>query len=162
MKLQFGSLPTVSYTTTPEVSSNGSFNGFDRNGNHERGVIGDFRSNAQSTEQTRAPPGFGKNTKGVGFGETVDRNEDLARKLEGLRIGFHEKRNIKGNVGRELRLPDQIDHPGPPSGSNLHSDYEDIGAVGEQLADSLLLEDELDDQSGNSKKRHGPKEKVKT
>lgn len=61
-------------------------------------------------------------------------------------------------MGHELRLPDQIDHPGPPSGSNLHSDYEDIGAVGEQLADSLLFKDEVDDKS-NSKKRHGPKEK---
>ncbi|CAI8607360.1 unnamed protein product [Vicia faba] len=178
LKLQFGSLPTVSYTTTtPEVSSNGRF---DRKNNHERGVIGDFRSNAQSTEQTKAPPGFGNNGKGLGFGEMGGRNEDLASKLENLRIGFGEmggrnedlasklenlrigfggKSNNKGNAGHGLRLSDQIDHPGPPSGSNLHSDYEDIGAVGEQLADSLLLEDELDDKSSNSKKRHGPKEK---
>lgn len=160
MKLQFGSLPTVSYTTTPEVSSYGSFNGFDRHNNHERGVIGDFRSNAQSIEQTRAPPGFVNNGKGLGFGELGGRNEDLSSKLERLSVGFGEKSNNKGNVRHELRLPDQIDHPGPPSGSNLHSDYEDIGAVGEQLADSLLFEDEVDDKS-NSKKHHGPKEKVK-
>ncbi|CAK8560954.1 unnamed protein product [Lathyrus sativus] len=159
VKLQFGSLPTVSYNTTPEVSSKGSFNGFDRHNNHERGVIGDFRSNAQSTEQTRAPPGVGNNGNRLGFGELGGTNEDLSSNLEILRIGFGERSNNKGNVGHELRLPDQIDHPGPPSGSNLLSDYEDIGAVGEQLAGSLLLEDEVDDKSSNSKKHHGPKEK---
>ncbi|MCI22509.1 hypothetical protein A2U01_0043685, partial [Trifolium medium] len=61
-------------------------------------------------------------------------------------------------VGHELRLPDQLDNPGPPSGSDLHSDY--VDAIGEQIADSLLLEDELDDKNSSATKRHGPKKKV--
>ncbi|WJX87128.1 RNA uridylyltransferase [Trifolium repens] len=159
LKLQFGSLPTVSYAnTSSEVSSNGSFNGFDRNSsnnNHGRGVIGNFRS----TEQIRVPPGFGNNARGTGYwgsevgdGELGGRNEGLYSKKENVRLGFGERSN-------GLRLPDQLDHPGPPSGSELHSDYVDVDAIGEQIADSLLLEDELDDKCSNSTKRHGRKEK---
>jgi len=132
LKLQFGSLPTVSYaaaTTSHDVSTNGFV---DRNKIEKRGVIG---------EQIRVPPppGFG-NKEELGGGRNV-------------RLGFGDR----GNVGHELRLPDQLDNPGPPSGSNLRSGYDDVDAVGERLADSLLLEDE---KSGISMKRHGPKEKV--
>lgn len=141
LKLQFGSLPTVSYAaaTSHDISTNGFV---DRNKIEKRGVIGDFRL----TEQIRVPPppGFGNN-KGdgeLGGGRNV-------------RLGIGDR----GNVGHELRLPDQLDHPGPPSGSNLLSGYDDVDAVGERLADSLLLEDEIDEKSGNSMKRRGPKEK---
>ncbi|PNY09291.1 poly(A) RNA poly(A)merase cid11-like protein [Trifolium pratense] len=147
LKLQFGSLPTVSYAnTSSEVSSNGSFNGFDRN----------FRS----TEQIRVPPGFGNNTRGTGYWSSEVGDGELYSKRENVRLGFGERSDIRSNVGHELRLPDQLDNPGPPSGSELHSDYVDVDAIGEQIADSLLLGDELDDKNSSSaKKRHGPKEK---
>lgn len=184
LKLQFGSLPTVSFANSSPVPSNGNYNGFDRNNNNQnhnhnhdavdyerRGVIGNFRSTGISTEQIRVPPRFVNDTRGKGYWgsevgevELNGRNENLFR--ENVRIGFGERsNNSRGNVGggHELRLPDQIDHPGPPSGSKLHSDVvvdDDIDAVGEQLADSLLLEDELDDKSSNSRRRRGPRDKV--
>lgn len=150
------------------------------NNNHDlvdqerRGVVGNFRS----AESIRAPPGFVNKTKGkgyldsgtgrkglevgsgddrrgVGSGELGARNENLYARRESLTMGSGQRSNNGGNVASELRLPDQLDHPGPPSGSNLHSE---VDVVGEQLADSSLLEDESDGKN-NSRKRHGPREK---
>ncbi|GAU40931.1 hypothetical protein TSUD_348680 [Trifolium subterraneum] len=112
-----------------------------------------------STEQIRVPPGFGNNVRGTGYGGTEVGDGELYSKRENVRLGFGERSDIRNNVGHELRLPDQLDNPGPPSGSELHSDYVDVDAIGEQIADSLLLEEELDDKSTNATKRHGPKEK---
>lgn len=168
------------------------------NSNHDavvdqerRGVVGNFsRSIGPSPEPVRVPPGFGNKARGKGYwgsGDVGGRNESLYTRKESVRMGSGERgNNARGNVACELGLPDQLDHPGPPSGSNLHSGLAfgieehrgvgrskvegvsdsgrggaDVDVVGEQLVDSLLLEDESDDKN-NSRQRHSSREKVNT
>lgn len=114
------------------------------------------------------------------------RNENLYGKREGVRMVSGERSNVKGNVVREMGFVDQLDHAGinlhsvnetvvgevgirdskhkgggglrvegvPQSGGS----GADADVLGEQLADSLVVEDESDDRS-NSKQRRGPREK---
>ncbi|KAK7292541.1 hypothetical protein RJT34_15392 [Clitoria ternatea] len=175
-------------------------------GNHdvvdkERRDFGGFRVvGSSSTEASRVPPGFGNVSRGKGHwgrkgsegsedrvvGEMGYRNENLYAKREVVRMVHGERsNNVRGNAARELGLPDQLDFPGPPAGSNLHSGNErgvvdnggrdskrigggrlkegihdsgDVDAIGEQLADCLMLEDESEDKN-NSRQRRGPREK---
>lgn len=228
--MKFGSLPSVSYASSPEVPSNGDSlpnlkfdNGFDRNlhvdpksGPNNHGVVGGYRVLGSAPETTRPPPppGFGNKSRGTGYwgsgttrkgsevgedrglavgsGEFGARNENLHSKKESGRMGSGGRSNTRGNVAREVGLPDQIDHPGPPSGSNLHSGLgsgieesrsslnrvgvvedgvsdkhmgvgsrggADVDLLGEQIVESLLLEDESDDKNNNSKQRRTPREK---
>ncbi|XP_027334652.1 UTP:RNA uridylyltransferase 1 isoform X2 [Abrus precatorius] len=185
--------------STGNLVLHGNHDDFDK----ERRGLGNFRAiGSSSPEPSRVPPGFGNMTRGkghwgrkrseigedrvgvVGSGETGVRNVNLYAKRESVRMVSGERSNARGNVVREMGLPDQLDHPGPPTGSNLHSVNEigivedgvgdkhkgggrsrmeairgaDVGVLEEQLADSLLLEDESDDKN-ISRQRRGAREK---
>ncbi|RDX99123.1 UTP:RNA uridylyltransferase 1, partial [Mucuna pruriens] len=181
-------------------------------GNHdfverERRGHGNYRAGGSLPPETsRVPPGFGNKNRGkgldgrkdrvvvgVGSGEMGGRNESLYGKREGVRMGSGERSNVRGNVAREMWLVDQLDHPGPPAGSNLHSGLvnesgtgevgvrdskhkgggrlkvegvvaesggsgADVDVLGEQLGDSMLVEDDSDDRT-NLRQRRVTREK---
>lgn len=202
------------------------YNGFDRNllvdppSNQdvvdlERRGVGSLRTIGSTPETSRVPPGFGNKARGKGYwgsgtgsrssevSEVSDlgaRNENLYAKKESVGMGSGERSNTRGNVAREMGLPDQLDHPGPPSGSNLHSGLAasrveesrsnfnsvivdgvrdkhkgvsgskmedipdsgrggaDVDVLGDQLADSLLLEDESGDKNNSRQRRSREKD----
>ncbi|RZC01990.1 UTP:RNA uridylyltransferase 1 isoform B [Glycine soja] len=151
LKLQFGSLPTVAYSAA-EVSSNGGdsllnlkFNRVDHptsnssgnvvvQGNHdaverERRGLGGYRAGGSLPPETsRVPPGFGNRTRGKGL---EGRNENLYDRREGGRMVSGERSNVRGNVGHKMGLVDQLDRPGPPAGSHLHSGSGNDAGIGE-------------------------------
>ncbi|OIW18992.1 hypothetical protein TanjilG_31050 [Lupinus angustifolius] len=232
LKLKFGSLPIDSFAPDPQfqydvgslLNLKFNYNGYGRNlhlenpkpnpnlssnGNvieHDRiGVmfgrvnsdfhgVGNFRSEpSRSNDQW----GSGTRRKGseVSSDELVVRNESVHAMEEVARRG--------SNVGCEMRLPEHLDHPGPPSGSNLHlvsasdieeprsmfqsnvvgdgvrdkfkgdgrlkmedvADYgrgssggsDEVDVLGEQLGDSLLLED-VPEENNNSKQQRRDKD----
>ncbi|ESW06910.1 hypothetical protein PHAVU_010G086700 [Phaseolus vulgaris] len=129
-----------------------------------RGLEGYTASGSLSHEASRVPPGFGNRNRGKGLEGRKDgrvgggemggggRIENLYGKREGVRMVSGERSNVRGNVAREMGLVDQLDRPGPPAGSNLHSSVVNetggsgahVDVLGEQLADSLLVEDDSD------------------
>ncbi|KAL9289870.1 hypothetical protein ACSQ67_024359 [Phaseolus vulgaris] len=129
-----------------------------------RGLEGYTASGSLSHEASRVPPGFGNRNRGKGLEGRKDgrvgggemggggRIENLYVKREGVRMVSGERSNVRGNVAREMGLVDQLDRPGPPAGSNLHSSVVNetggsgahVDVLGEQLADSLLVEDDSD------------------
>ncbi|KAL2658359.1 hypothetical protein GLYMA_03G020100v4 [Glycine max] len=202
LKLQFGSLPTVAYAAA-EVSSNGdsllnlkfnrggnvvhptsnSSGNVVLQGNHDavererRGLGGYMAGGSLPPETSRVAPGFGNRIRGKGL---EGRNENLYGRREGGRMVSGER----SNVG----LVDQLDRPGPPARSHLHSGsgnetsgigevggrdskhkgggrlrmegfpesggrVADVDVLGEQLADSLLVEDESDDRTNLRQRR---------
>jgi len=143
-------------------------------GNHDvvdrerRGLEGYTASGSLSHEASRVPPGFGNRNRGKGLEGRKDgrvgggdmgggRIENLYGKREGVRMVSGERSNVRGNVGREI--VDQLDRPGPPAGSNLHSSVDHVDVLGEQLADSSLVEDDSDDRA-NPRQRRATREKV--
>jgi len=157
-------------------------------GNHDvvdrerRGLEGYTASGSLSHEASRVPPGFGNRNRGKGLEGRKDgrvgggemggggggRIENLYGKREGVRMVSGERSNVRGNVVRGMGLVDQLDRPGPPAGSNLHSSVVNetggsgahVDVLGEQLADSLLIEDDSDDRT-NSRQRRATREKVR-
>ncbi|BAT97824.1 hypothetical protein LR48_Vigan07g156000 [Vigna angularis] len=154
-------------------------------GNHDvvdrerRGLEGYTASGSLSHEASRVPPGFGNRNRGKGLegrkdgrvgggemGGVGGRIENLYGKREGVRMVSGERSNVRGNVVREMGLVDQLDRPGPPAGSNLHSSGVNetggsgahVDVLGEKLADSLLIEDDSDDRT-NSRQRRATREK---
>ncbi|XP_014522958.1 UTP:RNA uridylyltransferase 1 [Vigna radiata var. radiata] len=154
-------------------------------GNHDvvdrerRGLEGYTASGSFSHEASRVPPGFGNRNRGKGLEGRKDgrvgggemgggggRIENLYGKREGVRMVSGERSNVRGNVVREMGLADQLDRPGPPAGSNLHSSGvnetggsgANVDVLGEKLADSLLIEDDSDDRT-NSRQRRATREK---
>ncbi|XP_047153944.1 UTP:RNA uridylyltransferase 1 [Vigna umbellata] len=154
-------------------------------GNHDvvdrerRGLEGYTASGSLSHESSRVPPGFGNRNRGKGLegrkdgrvgggemGGVGGRIENLYGKREGVRMVSGERSNVRGNVVREMGLVDQLDRPGPPAGSNLHSSGVNetggsgahVDVLGEKLADSLLIEDDSDDRT-NSRQRRATREK---
>ncbi|XWS77154.1 hypothetical protein CRYUN_Cryun01aG0237300 [Craigia yunnanensis] len=135
---------------------------------------GNYRPTS-SAETPRPPPGFsGKPRGGGGGGGSRD---------------FGNRRHVEHNVDKlkaeysqlssdnDMGLRGQLDHPGPPAGSNLQSvsaidiegsllelhrdggrdgfsrrDGGEVDGVGKKLLDSLIIEDESDDK--NDKKQH--------
>ena len=140
-----------------------------------RGLEGYTASGSLSHEASRVPPGFGNRNRGKGLEGRKDgrvgggemggggRIENLYGKREGVRMVSGERSNVRGNVAREMGLVDQLDRPGPPAGSNLHSSVVNetggsgahVDVLGEQLADSLLVEDDSD-----PRQRRATREKV--
>ncbi|XLR54698.1 hypothetical protein HN51_023166 [Arachis hypogaea] len=170
-------------------------NNININNNSFHGGGGNLRS-----ETSRAPPpGFGNKQRGKGHwgsggrrkGSEVDddrampvdsgglggRIESVHPRKENFRMVSGERSGGRGNVGREMGILEQLDHPGPPAGSKLHSvsgaDVEeslanlkigdaddddgdgdlDADALGEQLGDSLLVEDESEDKNNSRQRR---------
>ncbi|OMO65456.1 PAP/25A-associated [Corchorus olitorius] len=139
---------------------------------------GNFRP-IPSPETRRPPPGFsGKPRGGGGSQDFGNRRRHFEHNVDKVKA-----ENGQFSSDNEVGLSRQLDHPGPPAGSNLHSvsatDIEEslselhgdggrggfatrdkfrrehggeIDEVGEQLLESLLIEDESDDK--NDKKQH--------
>lgn len=127
------------------------------------------------------PPGFSNKPRGGGGGGNWDhggRRRELEHTMYREKGDYSELNNEKArrNEGSvEVRFTRQLDRPGPPTGSNLHSvlgseikeslinldgeDGKDDGGLlddlGEELMDSLLLEGESD---GKKDKKQSSKE----
>ncbi|EEF50424.1 poly(A) polymerase cid, putative [Ricinus communis] len=146
-------------------------------------------SNYRSQETRMPPPGFSNKPRGGGNMDHVSRRRELDHNVNKEKGNHSElsKRNAflsseskslrDGNGSRDLGLTRQLDHPGPPAGSNLHSvsaldieesllnfnaemvedgknDGHDLDDVGEELADTLLLEGESEGKNDNKQNRH--------
>ncbi|CAL0306127.1 unnamed protein product [Lupinus luteus] len=98
--------------SNPNLSSNGNFVEHDRFGVSDFHGVGNFRC-----EPSRRMDQWGSGTRQKGSGVSSD---ELGVKNESVQA-MEESVRRDGNVGHEIRLLEQLDHPGPPSGSNLHS-----------------------------------------
>ncbi|KAJ9188415.1 hypothetical protein P3X46_003774 [Hevea brasiliensis] len=154
----------------------------------------------RSQETRMPPPGFSNKPRGGGGGggrgrgggggggnwdnghwREVDRSVNKGNHSEWSKknafLSSEDKSLRDGNRSRDLGLNGQLDHPGPPAGSNLHSvsasdieepllnleaemieDVKDEGDelddLGEELVDSLLLEGESDGKNDRKQNRH--------
>lgn len=136
-----------------------------------------------SVETQRPPPGFANKPRGSGNWDFGNRrrnpdqhvNESTHSQMNNRRVLPNHEVKLRGDS--EVALSHQLDQPGPPFGSNLHSisasdikesplvdsdrssrqdrfrrdDSIEVDDVGEQLVDSLLIEDEIDEK--NDKKQ---------
>lgn len=95
------------------------------NSNTIRGKTGLYKSSPSET--SRSPPGFSSKQRGGMNRDTMSRNqreEHNVHKNKGNASELNlvdEKWRRMSNRQSELGLVDQLDHPGPPSGSKLHS-----------------------------------------
>lgn len=169
---------------------------------------GDLGKRYQSgNNRPRPPPGFPSNPRGKGNWDSANRRTGLEHNIEDKKIFGNSDvswkaedeiiRRLSIEDGRtpdeksgDLGLGGQLDHPGPPTGSNLRSvsasDIEEstsklhgqigngniyrdqhklkgrsheLDDFGEQLVDSLLLEDESNGKNSSSQHRSS-REKV--
>ncbi|KAJ8748943.1 hypothetical protein K2173_013380 [Erythroxylum novogranatense] len=120
-------------------------------------------SNYKSSETRTPPPGFSSKPRGGGNWDVVNMRRELNHNVgkEKVSYGKLRNRNAVGNSYERLRSnndslkvrhPRQLDHPGPPAGTNLHpvsaSDIEEslVNMHGETLEDRKDDDDrELDD-----------------
>lgn len=95
------------------------------NSNALRGKTGLY--NSAPSETNRSPPGFSSKQRGGMNRDTISRNQREQHNVDTNKGNaselnlVDEKWRRMSNRPSELGLVDQLDHPGPPSGSKLHS-----------------------------------------
>lgn len=173
----------------PQVKSNSRNFDLDR-----RGGVGGWGKqhhggNYRSVENRMPPPpGFSNKPRGGGNWDYESRRRELDHSVNKEK-GNHSDLSKRSSEDERLRSRDaslplgltaQLDRPGPPAGSNLHSalasDIEEslmndivedgtdinheLDDVGEELVDSLLLESESDAKKDDKKQNRNSREKV--
>jgi hypothetical protein len=159
-----------------EVGPGGrSFNGLERNRHLEKQANSNSRRNSEvrqpggssggrgnqhrnqhlHQEQHRnyrsPPPGFSNNPRGGGGGGNWDygsRRRELELNITRENGDYSEMNNekVRSEGSVELGLTRQLDRPGPPAGSNLHS------VLGSEIGESLI---NLDGENGEDGKDDG-------
>ncbi|CAL0306128.1 unnamed protein product [Lupinus luteus] len=107
LKLKSGPLPIDGFAHDPQLQYN--YNGIGVSDFHG---VGNFRC-----EPSRRMDQWGSGTRQKGSGVS---SSELGVKNESVQA-MEENVRRDGNVGRKIRLPEQLDHPVPPSGCNLYS-----------------------------------------
>ncbi|MBA0592384.1 hypothetical protein Gorai_009366, partial [Gossypium raimondii] len=140
----------------PANSSPYAFQHQSERGKQQQHHVGNYR------ETLRPPPGFsGKPRGGGGSRDFGARRNHLEHNVDKLRAEYSQLSN-----DNEMGLRGQLDHPGPPAGSNLQSGTDikeslmelhrfgggQVDEVGERIVESLLIEEESEDK--NDKKHH--------
>ncbi|KAE9610710.1 hypothetical protein Lal_00021230 [Lupinus albus] len=91
---------------------------------NERIGVGRGNSGFHGVGNFGSEPSRRKDQWGSGIGRRgseVDNSGELGVRNENVQHTMKGNVRRGGNAVREMRLPEQLDHPGPPSGSNLHS-----------------------------------------
>ncbi|XP_040938699.1 UTP:RNA uridylyltransferase 1 isoform X3 [Gossypium hirsutum] len=139
----------------PANSSAYAFQHQSERGKQQQHHVGNYR------ETLRPPPGFSGKSRGGGNRDFGARRNHLEHNVDKLRAEYSQLSN-----DNEMGLRRQLDHPGPPAGSNLQSGTDikeslmelhrfgggQVDEVGERIIESLLIEEESEDK--NDKKHH--------
>ncbi|KAB2052283.1 hypothetical protein ES319_A12G109800v1 [Gossypium barbadense] len=147
----------------PANSSAYAFQHQSERGKQQQHHVGNYR------ETLRPPPGFSGKSRGGGSRDFGARRNHLEHNVDKLRAEYSQLSN-----DNEMGLRRQLDHPGPPAGSNLQSGTDikeslmelhrfgggQVDEVGERIIESLLIEEESEDKNDKKHHRHEKESRI--